>query len=787
MSNTVNKFVTPHSSTIDGESIEELLLLVGDADKGCRRAALDRLMAMDLAGIYADLDRAVRDGERADLRNGAMEVLVGFGSRSLLHLFKLLRDDDEEVRNFSTVMLGDIGSREAVGPLIKTLRDPDANVRHGAAEALARIGDRAALGPLLELLKEDFWQQCPAIAAIGEMRDSRAVPHLLELLDNELLTDLIIGALGRIGDPRGLLPLGTLLAASDGRFAGAAARAIVGIQKSLDDSFTSKNSLSGYGQTVSLRSIITQQGIANLNNLLQLDGDKETVLAAITLLGWLGELSALPVFFQLAEREDFHDALENAILAIGKPALATLLESFEQGDDNVKIVVARSLRWLGGEQELKLLQPLLLSKNEAVQAEVLASLKGMTDPRILPRLFELLENGGEAIASGVIELLGNYPYQRMHDSLVRLLAAPAANSRRRGACLLGRITGEIPQSQLLPLFRDAAASVRKEAVRAAGRCRDEKLIPLLREALLDADGEVQEEAVMALAEFAGAAPLKDIVQLLGHSGAPLDFAVIRAIGSSGSQDAAVLLVTYLQKGGIGRHLEYAAIEALGKLGDASAAEFLAGYLRHPDPDIRRLSVQALGALVGFDPLPAMEKACSDPHWSVRIAAMQVLGKVGDTRGEPALLAALKDSDTMVRKNAILALGDLHDSAAVPALVQQLTDLELGNCAFEALLKIGRQGLPRLHRFIKGNAANDVKERVIDLIGKIGQQKSVDPLLALLHDASPAIRLAAIDALVYCFDSVLLKELAQLRKGDLSGEVRARAELALRTLTMEKFF
>jgi HEAT repeat protein len=64
---------------------------------------------------------------------------------------------------------------------------------------------------------------------------------------------------------------------------------------------------------------------------------------------------------------------------------------------------------------------------------------------------------------------------------------------------------------------------------------------------------------------------------------------------------------------------------------------------------------------------------------------------------------------------------------------------------------------------------------------------VDPLLALLHDESPAIRLAAIDALVYCFDSALLKELAQLRKADSSGEVRSRAELALRTLTMEKYF
>ena len=50
-----------------------------------------------------------------------MEVITRFGSQAVPKLIALLRDNNEEVRNFTTIMLGEIGSREAVGPLIRTL------------------------------------------------------------------------------------------------------------------------------------------------------------------------------------------------------------------------------------------------------------------------------------------------------------------------------------------------------------------------------------------------------------------------------------------------------------------------------------------------------------------------------------------------------------------------------------------------------------------------------------------------------------------------------------------
>lgn len=192
-----------------GKGIGELLLLIGDEKKGGKPEAMETIRQMGLDAVYAILEMAVRDDDNADLRNGAMEALVAFGGEAVPRLLQLLVDENEEVRNFSAVMLGNIGNHEAVDALVRALRDPDINVRHGAAEALGKIGGTGALAPLVEMLKEDFWLQYPAVVALGEMRDKRAVPFLRELLGNEMLTMPVVEALGKIGDRGALSTLRT--------------------------------------------------------------------------------------------------------------------------------------------------------------------------------------------------------------------------------------------------------------------------------------------------------------------------------------------------------------------------------------------------------------------------------------------------------------------------------------------------------------------------------------------------------------------------------------------------
>jgi HEAT repeat protein len=221
----------PASGQPERTQVRELLSQIGDADNGEKAQTVDLLVSLGLDVVYPAIESAVRDDVHANLRNGAMELLVKFGPAALPYLFALIEDENEQVRNFATVMLGRIGDSAAVGPLIRALDDDDPNVRHGAAEALGKINDHAALEPLIELLNDGFWHRYAAIFALGEMRDGNAVPHLLGLLDDAMLIEPVIEALGKIGDERALSPLMAIMGSLTEGQASLAEKAVAAIRK----------------------------------------------------------------------------------------------------------------------------------------------------------------------------------------------------------------------------------------------------------------------------------------------------------------------------------------------------------------------------------------------------------------------------------------------------------------------------------------------------------------------------------------------------------------------------
>lgn len=774
-------------SPLTGKSVEELLIFVADDDRGFKSEATDRLLSMGLTAIYPVLEQGVRDNSNADFRNGAMDILVAFGRESVALLVRLLKDQDEEVRNFASVMLGDIGSREAVHPLIKALSDKDVNVSHSAAEALGKIGDRSALFPLIELLKGDFWVQYSAINAIGAMRDYRAVPQLLQLLDNELLSGAVIDALGQIGDPRALYPLGKILPDLTDMLSGQTAKAMTAIYRSMTESRSFKNSLAEYLQPEHLKNVINSQGVERLHLLLDTSDDKSVKEAAVMLLGWLGDISAIDSFWRVLQDESLMGAVESAIFSIGKKTAEKLREALTEGDDSVKIVALRVLRNFGETGEPESYAALMSSPNHDLQLEAVESVINSPSELLRPILSNLLANGPTAVSAKAAEALGSYPFSELRELLESMSVSESVDTRKRSARLLSYVNWDGDLRIIDAFLHDADPEVRRVALKAVGVHRENSTISLLAEALQDPDAGVKVAAVMAIAEFRTPMLVEDILVNLGTVSEPLDFAIVKAIGMMGANTATDSLIEYLENGEISRRLEYALLETFGRISAVAASELIRNrYLVSPDPDIRRLAVDTLGTLGDTNSIEAVESALNDSHWGVRVAALHVLGKLGGIKEIPFLMEAIKDPDPMVRKHAILTLGDIRSVTAIPALVQQLADMEMSKHAFVSLLKFGRQGLPWLHRHMLKNYTVDIRVRLIDLIGKIGDRKSVEPLLELLNDPAPAIRLAAIDSMAFCFDGLLLKRLDSTSKNDPDNEVRDRAELALKTFTMERY-
>jgi HEAT repeat protein len=125
---------------------------------------------------------ALADAVLAWRNAGAVWALTQFDDPGLVApLVAALRHADATARALAAGKLADLGSVDAVPPLLDVLRDDrDAHVREEAARALGLLGDPAAVDPLLTALRSDRGDHVreEAAAALGRLGDPRAVPPL---------------------------------------------------------------------------------------------------------------------------------------------------------------------------------------------------------------------------------------------------------------------------------------------------------------------------------------------------------------------------------------------------------------------------------------------------------------------------------------------------------------------------------------------------------------------------------------------------------------------------------
>ncbi len=123
-----------------------------------------------------------------------------------------LESSDSDVRLEATEVLGALGDKRAIEPLIERLGDSDGRVRHTAAQALGALGDKRAVEPLIERLSDsgrDVRQAATAtLEQLGATKEQVFKGYLtaLEALDSQA-REAATEALGALGDKRAVEPL----------------------------------------------------------------------------------------------------------------------------------------------------------------------------------------------------------------------------------------------------------------------------------------------------------------------------------------------------------------------------------------------------------------------------------------------------------------------------------------------------------------------------------------------------------------------------------------------------
>jgi twitching motility protein PilT len=184
--------------------VPPLVEMLGHTQPVVRTRAAETLSRLSKAGKL-DLKRTIiwllrsRD---VNIRRMAVEILQSVpDSEGQLwpKLLEFLRDEDWWVRERVMDALVDMAGAELVRHLVAYLKDPAENLRRFAVDALIRLKAPESLGALVRTATSDtdWWVRERAVAAIGAIKDQRAVPHIIDLmLKNPDLRVACLDALG---------------------------------------------------------------------------------------------------------------------------------------------------------------------------------------------------------------------------------------------------------------------------------------------------------------------------------------------------------------------------------------------------------------------------------------------------------------------------------------------------------------------------------------------------------------------------------------------------------------
>jgi HEAT repeat protein len=184
-------------------SIRLLLASLGDPEtRWLAVRILDKIGSRDVDSLIAAL-------KNENTGWYAQQALTKLDAAVLPQLEERLRGPDPAIREGVARVMGEVGDRRAVGPLLEALQGAGDTGRNSAA-ALIQIADPAAVEPLIELLGNQGEQvRLYAAYALGGLKDRRAVPALTRTLADasSSVRGIAAHALGQIGSRDATGPL----------------------------------------------------------------------------------------------------------------------------------------------------------------------------------------------------------------------------------------------------------------------------------------------------------------------------------------------------------------------------------------------------------------------------------------------------------------------------------------------------------------------------------------------------------------------------------------------------
>jgi HEAT repeat protein len=675
-------------------AIPPLTAALRDNDKDVRRAAAEALDRFEDLGAVQDA------GADYWIAKQNWETCAEIGLDAVLPLIAILSDKDQEIRHRAALALGKIGDRGAALSLVSALRDSASYVREAVAEALGDLEDPSAVEPLIGVLRDDTWSaRRAAVKALGAIGDDRAVPSLIEALRDEdkFVRESAAVALGRLDNIHAVEPLIACLKDKDKDVRRAVAQSL--------------------GEMVDSRAV--EPLIAALTE------DEWDVREAVLMKRKFKDTRSFSEYVD-EQKEKYvyiREAAAEALSKIGDPrAIPPLIAALKNISKNVRIAAADALGKIG-------------------------------DPRAVDALLDALHDHQPAVQQAAGEALSKIGKPAV-ETLIQELLEPASRIQEPVMEALGKIGDPRGIEPLIPMLVHKNPPLRETAAIALTRIGLPSIGPLVETLTFD-DQELR-MAACAVLERMDWKPAED------EAGA--FYWIVknqweRCVGIG--EPAIAPLIAALRFKRVDDPEEWrmrkAPVDALSKIG-IPAIPSLIMTLEDDNTDVCRAAVNALSK-IGKPALEPVMEALGSESFGVCRAAVEVLGKLRDARAVEPLIASLETSHWyLIRKAAAESLGKIGDARAASALVETLKDdyFKVREAASEALVQIGKPAFETLLGALHYREWR-VRRSTAKILGRIGDARAVEPLIAVLADDDRDVRETAAWSLVSLSYSASLED------------------------------
>ena len=238
-----------------------------------------------------------------------------------------------------------------------------------------------------------------------------------------------------------------------------------------------------------------------------------------------GDASVRPAVLSLLQSQDANVrvAVVETLAAIGNASdVATLARLAATAQGQEKESARKSLANLPGQDVNPAIVAALAKAEAPVRVELLRSLSDRSAGAAAGAVLTYVADADDSVSRAAIEVLGAIANEQQVPALVRQLSATKSEQKRESitgalASICSRV-GEKAADSLLAGLQGSDAVSRAALLRVLGNAGGTKTLTGARAATQDADAQVRDAAIRALADWPDAAAAPDLLQIIRTAG-----------------------------------------------------------------------------------------------------------------------------------------------------------------------------------------------------------------------------------------------------------------------------